>query len=237
MRITTLLTGRIQTCADRESLFDLTLDLMRHVTEYDRVSIYKFDQDFNGEVLAERRTSSIESILGLRFPHWDIPSLARDIMKVLPLRLIESADQEQVPLLAASADLAPLNMTRGALRGVSGIHLQYLRSAEFTSTMTLSIVLQDQLWGMISFHHRQPRRPSPRLREILKGFLPIFCTKFLALQQVEMLERVRSMDAAVLETSKKNARIDTMLLTLVQPLFAIMQARGVVAVGEADIIQ
>ncbi|MCY4178727.1 MAG: hybrid sensor histidine kinase/response regulator, partial [Litoreibacter sp.] len=97
-------------------------------TGYDRVMVYRFDADFNGEVIAEARQRTLEPYLGLRFPHWDIPSQARDIMAKIPLRFISDVDAEPVPLMAAEPKLDPLDMTFVECRGVSKVHMHNLRT-------------------------------------------------------------------------------------------------------------
>ena len=44
---------------------------------FDRVMLYKFDDDGHGEVLAEEKLDDMESYLGLHFPESDVPQPAR----------------------------------------------------------------------------------------------------------------------------------------------------------------
>lgn len=180
----------INTCNTQAELFDATVDLMRHLSGYDRVVIYKFDQDYNGEVISEVKRASMESFLGLRFPSYDIPEQARAMMARLPVRFIEDVDQTPLPLLAAEADLPPLDISLANTRGVSKVHIEYLRNMGLRATMTLSILANDALWGVIAFHHRQPKIPAPKLREVLTRFLPIFSSKLQSLQQAELLGQI-----------------------------------------------
>jgi light-regulated signal transduction histidine kinase (bacteriophytochrome) len=178
LREQNFLINQIRSCEDEQSLFDLTTRLLRHLTGFDRVMIYKFDAEWNGSVLAEARRPSMEPYLGLRFPHWDIPSQARQIMARLPLRLISDVDQTTIPLVAANSELPPLDISYAHLRGVSPVHMQYLSNMGTVATMTLSVMLDDGLWGMISFHHSRPRiAPSPIRQILVNGVLPIFILK------------------------------------------------------------
>lgn len=184
---------------DAETLFAETLRLLKYMTGYDRVMVYRFDAEFNGEILAEERPRNMEAYAGLRFPHWDIPAQARALMAKLPLRFIEDIDQEPVPLRAHDAGAAPLDITLAASRGVSPVHMQYLRNMGVAATMTLSILVDDRLWGMISFHHRRPRVPSPRLREVLTSFIDMLAVKLKALQEQEVLAHIEEIDAAKID--------------------------------------
>ena len=50
---------------------------VRALTGFDRVMVYRFDRDWNGEVVAEDRRDDLEPFLGLRYPASDIPAQAR----------------------------------------------------------------------------------------------------------------------------------------------------------------
>ena len=181
-------------CGSQSALFKKTVGLLRHLTGYDRVMVYRFDSNFNGEIVAESCEREIESFLGLRFPHWDIPAQAREIMKKLPIRFISNVDQKPVQLVATDPDAMALDITQASCRGVSSIHMQYLRNMQTKATMTLSILVAGRLWGMISFHHRQAKIPPPKIREILTAFGEFFAMKVHAFQKEERLALVSYVD-------------------------------------------
>ncbi|WP_255371782.1 hypothetical protein [Cellulosimicrobium sp. CUA-896] len=61
------------------SLHELYDDAARHVralTGFDRVMIYRFDAEYNGEVVAEARREDLNSFQGLHYPASDIPPQA-----------------------------------------------------------------------------------------------------------------------------------------------------------------
>ena len=190
----------IQACKSQSELFNHATELLRQLTGYDRVMIYRFDPMFNGEVVAEARQRTMEPFLGLCFPQWDIPKQARAIMAQIPLRFIEDVDQQPVSLLAPDTAAPALDITLAECRGVSTVHMEYLRNMGVKATMTLTIKVDDGLWGMISFHHRRPRIPAAKIRELLGTFSEIFCTKLTILQQQEQLRLVQKIDALKDET-------------------------------------
>ncbi len=189
------LISKVESCKTEEDLFSTTVRLMRNLTGYDRIMIYRFDRDFNGEVLAEERKSRLESFLNLRFPHWDIPEQARAMMLKSPLRFISDVDQAPVPLIARDDDPQPLDISHAASRGVSPIHLQYLRNMGSQATLTLHIESDGALWGIISFHHSSPRVPAPDLRELLKQFRHVFSSKLRVLRQDARIGLIARVDA------------------------------------------
>lgn len=188
------LVREVQSCEVGKPFFDQTTKLLRHLSGYDRVMIYKFDAQFNGEVLAEACPKSMQPFVGLRFPQWDIPAQAREIMCKLPLRFIMDVDQVPVPLQAGNATLPPLDITLADCRGVSPIHLEYLRNMGTRASMTLSVVVEGALWGIISFHHRRCRVPSQTLRDVLVAFQDLFSTKLASIRKQAQLDMVRKTD-------------------------------------------
>jgi PAS domain S-box-containing protein len=142
--------------------------LFRHLTGYDRVMVYRFDEDWHGEVVAEARRDDLEPYLGLHYPAADIPAQARQVFAVNPYRVILDVDYEPSPLEppADPATGAPLDLSRSVLRSVSPVHLEYLRNMGVGSTMTLSLLREGRLWGLVACHHATPHALPVRLREI-----------------------------------------------------------------------
>lgn len=134
----------------------LLAETVRNLSGFDRVKVYKFDEDWHGEVIAESRTEEVPSYLGLHFPQSDIPKQARELYKRNKVRVIGDVNDPQVPLLELP-DLKPLDMSFSFVRSVSPIHLQYLRNMLVSSSMSLSLFQNKKFWGLIACHHRTPR--------------------------------------------------------------------------------
>ncbi len=199
--INTLL-GSIRQGSSEIELLDSVVDTLRSFTGFDRVLAFRFDQEFNGEIIAESKKSHCESFLGLRFPSWDIPSQARDIMKQVPVRFIANADDTQCSILANTrVDTpvdTPIDITYAHFRGVSPVHIEYLNNLGVKSTMSLAIVIDNELWGMLSFHHLRPRLPSTYIRavcSVIKNNIEdriALCIKNEKLQSSQRIESIRT---------------------------------------------
>ena len=133
---------------------------IRKMTGFDRVMIYQFGTDWTGTVVAEDRNDALPSYLDLRFPASDIPAQARELYRVNRLRLIPDVDYTPVailpPLNPATGD--PLDLSLSVLRSVSPVHLEYMRNMGTPCSMSISIIQDGQLWGLISCHHSSPKR-------------------------------------------------------------------------------
>jgi two-component system, chemotaxis family, sensor kinase Cph1 len=160
------LPGVLQRLAASTTLEQLSATLardVRAVTGFDRVMVYRFDPDWNGEVIAEARREDLEPFLDLRFPASDIPAQARALYTTNWMRLIPDAGYERVPLVPAADPRTgrPLDLSGAMLRSVSPVHLEYLANMGVVSSMSVSLIDRGRLWGLISCHHYAgPHRPS-----------------------------------------------------------------------------
>jgi two-component system, chemotaxis family, sensor kinase Cph1 len=138
---------------------------IRVLTGYDRALVYKFDAAWNGAVIAEDRNEVLPSYMDLRFPAEDIPAQARELYRLSRLRLIANADYVPSPVLpAAAADGQALDLSFAALRSVSPVHLEYMRNMGTWASMSVSIVVEGRLWGLISCHNAAARPVSAHIR-------------------------------------------------------------------------
>lgn len=134
----------------------ILIGVVKELTGFHRVMIYQFDQAFNGRVVSElvdpRATKDL--YMGLNFPASDIPKQARDLYRVNKVRLLYDRDQETARLVCKTIeDLEnPLDMTYAYLRAMSPIHLKYLSNMAVRSSMSISINVFDELWGLIACH-------------------------------------------------------------------------------------
>ena len=150
--------GRMQTTMGQLSFCTRIADEVRGITGLDRVMVYRFHPDFHGEVVAESRVAELESWLGLHYPAADIPKPARDIYQRIWIRPVPDAAGpliEMVPL--ANPDTGqPLPMTHCALRGASVMYTEYLANMDVAASLTMPILIEGALWGLIACHHRTP---------------------------------------------------------------------------------
>lgn len=142
---------------------------VRSIIGFDRVMIYRFDADWEGEVIAESRGEDETSYLGNRFPAGDIPPQARALYTQNRLRLV--SDVNAVPV----ALIPPINphtgqspdMSFAVLRAFSPVHIEYLRNMGVGASLSISILLDGHLWGLIACHHQQASRVAHPVHEIL----------------------------------------------------------------------
>ncbi|HQI19090.1 MAG TPA: GAF domain-containing protein, partial [Leptospiraceae bacterium] len=138
---------RVMMAQSSEDFFQRAAIELRSLTGYDRVMVYRFDEDFNGQVIAESHEQGMESYLGLHYPASDIPVQARELYRKNMIRTIVDVSYEPVGIV--SRDPAPLDMSYSYLRSVSPIHLEYLKNMGVAATLTVSIIVDNALWGLV----------------------------------------------------------------------------------------
>lgn len=151
--------------------------ILRDVTGFDRVMIYRFAEDGHGEVIAES-TVRDDSFLGLHYPASDIPEPARRHFRLNVIRSIPDVMAPPVPILthrgtiADASNEAAIDLTYGKLRGVAPVHVEYLGNMGVGASMSISLIANDDLWGLVACHHYGPLYlPWSRFRfcELLGG--------------------------------------------------------------------
>ncbi|MET0948091.1 MAG: ATP-binding protein [Pseudomonas sp.] len=141
-----------------ETLFDISVHEIQALTGYDRVMIYRFEPEGHGKVVAEALTGSLPSYHGLNFPGADIPAQARELYRLNWIRVIPDATYTPVPLvpLLRPATGQPLDMGFSTLRSVSPVHCEYLKNMGVRSSMSISLLDNGELWGLVACGHPEP---------------------------------------------------------------------------------
>jgi two-component system, chemotaxis family, sensor kinase Cph1 len=160
--------SRLQQTQTLAELSQQAVTEIRNITGLDRVMLYRFNEDASGHVIAESTGEESESFLGLRYPATDIPKQAKELYRLNLLRIIPDASYEPVslePKLNPKTG-APLDMSMSALRSVSPIHIEYLENMGVCASMSISLLRDHRLWGLIACHHNSPKRLSYETRTI-----------------------------------------------------------------------
>jgi len=159
---------RMQTSRDALELQQIAAESVRAITGFDRVMVYRFDAEWNGEVVAEDKRADLEPFLGLHYPASDIPEQARLLYTRNWLRFIADVAYAPSPLvpLADPDSGMPLDLSHAVLRSVSPIHIEYLRNMGVTASMSISLLRDGKLAGLVACHHYGgPHRVTYRIRE------------------------------------------------------------------------
>lgn len=149
------LVAALETTTDLQEACDLVVYELKRLLQIDGVMMYKFDADWNGTVISELKNDTLEPYLGVTFPASDVPRQARELYLKNPMRLIPDRSYTPSrlypvinPLTNAFTDLSAC-----FLRGVADVHLEYLTNMKVAASMSLRVIHNGKLWGLISCNH------------------------------------------------------------------------------------
>jgi light-regulated signal transduction histidine kinase (bacteriophytochrome) len=186
----------LQAARDLDGLCALAARQVRALSGFDRALVYRFDPAWNGHVIGEDRNEVLPSYLGLRWPASDIPRQARELYRLNRLRLIAAADYTPSPVLPAVNPLTggPLDLSLAGLRSVSPVHLEYMRNMGTGASMSVSIVVDGELWGLVSCHNRAPRTVALPEREACEFAVQMFAMQVSARSHAAQLAERETLD-------------------------------------------
>ncbi|MGB8373834.1 MAG: ATP-binding protein [Salegentibacter sp.] len=180
----TRILNKLRSSFSAQGLCKEAASLTREILGYDRVMIYRFDEEWNGEVIAEEKEAQLESWLGLHYPSTDIPAQSRKLFLKHRVRIISDVDYTPVPISPEISPVngKPLDLSRSGLRGVSPIHIEYLQNMGVGASLTAAIVVNGELWGLIACHHYSAKFIDYYQRESCR-FLAQMLSNELALKE------------------------------------------------------
>jgi light-regulated signal transduction histidine kinase (bacteriophytochrome) len=155
--------NRLSSSDELNQLLKHTAEVIHELTGFDRVMIYKFHEDNHGEVVAEKVREGVDQFMGLHYPASDIPAPARSVFLETWVRMI--SDVHYTPIAIRASEKDPFDLGKTLLRAVSPIHVQYLKNMDVGASLTISIIVEDKLWGLIACHHLEAKYAPKALRD------------------------------------------------------------------------
>ncbi|MBO0664105.1 GAF domain-containing protein [Jiella sp. MQZ9-1] len=163
--------ARIQRCDFTTAVFRECVRQLRAVTGFDRVMLYRFAESGSGAVVAESLNRNLEPFLGLNYPATDIPRQARQLYLRNRIRIIADVDSQNIDIVPQTDPSgAPLDLSLSVTRAVSPIHVEYLKNMGVHASLSISVVIDDKLWGLFALHNYTPRLLSMEMRSTMELF-------------------------------------------------------------------
>lgn len=225
-------------------LADASARIIRDVTGFDRVMIYKFAEDKHGEVIAES-TNRPDSFLGLHYPASDIPDPARRHFTLNVMRSIPDIRGEHIPIISksgagADAESAnPLDLTFSKLRAVAPVHIEYLSNMGVGASLSISLITNNQLWGLVACHHYDTRLvSSSRLRfaELLGGTTSALLQSIGNTTQLRKSIKAEKTAFRIEQQARSGAMLRDLIEEQASELMELIDAHGLVLVLDGDLI-
>ena len=211
--------------------------LIREIMAYDNVMIYRFDENWDGQVIAQSRCDAATDYLGAHFPASDIPPQARALYTHNLVRVLTDVDAPTVafiPTLNPHTNV-PLDLSSSSLRSLSPIHLKYLRNMGTAATMTISLLQNGKLWGLIACHHLTPKRISVALRETAYLISKMIASKLVMLELAKKHSLTNKfLDINVQIVSLLSKLSKNMYKDLLPELMSLLNATGIIVVVDGE---
>lgn len=184
-----------------DDLLQVATEELQALTGFDRVMAYRFRHDHSGDVVAESRVPTLDAYRGRRYPASDIPAQARRLYVVNTLRLIADVRSAAVPLRQLGSE--PLDLSASVLRSVSPIHIEYLSNMGVGASMSISLVVNGQLWGLLACHHMAPLQVPYSVRmacDVMAQLLAANIQGALARAQAQRLSDMAGLHTRLMES-------------------------------------
>lgn len=204
---------------------------LKNKSGFDKVMIYRFDENWNGHVVAEEMEPGMESYLGFTFPASDIPKQARDLYLKNAYRYIPDVNYEPVklyPVINPETNTF-LDISDCNVRGVSSVHLEYLRNMNVSASMSTRIIRDGRLWGLIACHHRTARPMNYRMCAIFELLSTVLSSKISALENAEKLSNDNiqaSIYTSIVEETYRSGNLISALLAEKGSVLDLFHATG-----------
>ena len=231
---------KIQNTHALDELCGVLVKEVRKITGLDRVMVYRFDAEGAGEVVAEAVREDLEPYLGLRYPDTDIPKQAKYLYTLNYIRLIPNVNYEPVGLTPQFNPLTqkPLDMSMSILRSVSPLHTEYLDNMGVAASMSISLVQNGRLWGLIACHHNTPKLVPYRIRTACEFIGQVVSSELAAKEDNQDLDykmKLKSIQSRFVSRISQAEELKTSLMQNYDDLLELVGAEGVALLLDEEI--
>jgi two-component system, chemotaxis family, sensor kinase Cph1 len=228
---------RIHRSETTASACEILATEIRQLTGFDRVMVYRFDPDWNGEVIAEDKAANAHSYRGHAFPASDIPAQARALYTRNTVRLIPDTNYIPSPLVPALTG-RPIDLSSVMLRSISPVHLEYLANMGVVSSMSVSIVRDGRLWALVACHHSSPRYLPHRVLqgcELMAQAIAWYLDADERKLAAACVATVRHLEAGLAGLADGKLDYRYRLKSIAPALLALTASQGLAICGDQDV--
>ncbi len=231
---------KIQKAPTLVSMCEVVVKEVRKITGFDRVMVYQFNEEGAGRVIAEDHADGLTPYLGLHYPATDIPKQAKQLYTLNWLRIIPDSTYEPVALVPAHDPLDnPTDLSLSVLRSVSPLHLEYLNNMGVGASMSISLIRDQKLWGLIACHHCTPRYVPYSVRTICEFVGQVMSVELGTKENYEDLDykmALKSLSSKFVESLSQSKNFLDGLVQMDSSLLDLVGATGVAICAGEQII-
>ncbi len=235
------ITRRILNSPDLDHTLAVTAAEVRDFLQVDRVKIYQFHSNGDGQVIAESIDQHrLPSLLGLNFPADDIPPEARELFMRARMRSIVNVADSQIGqgflIDPETGESLPESLQ---FRPVDPCHQEYLTAMGVQSSLVVPICHKGDLWGLLVAHHAQAWSAAA---EVVEGMQMVVDQLSVAIAQADLWQQANikaQREAQINQISQRLYPSDQMDLptALADAVTALQGCGGRLYVDEAALIR
>ncbi len=231
---------KMQNAFNLQELCQIIVEQIQTLTGFDRVMVYRFDADESGHVIAETKRDDLSAFLGLHYPQTDIPKPARRLYKLNLLRLIPDIDYQPVELPPNPETHQPFDLSYSVLRSVSPIHIDYLKNMKVQASMSISLIQNQSLWGLIACHHYSPKYVPYEFRTICEFLAQVMSLEIASKEENQDLDYKQSLKMIQPKLIESLCKTDDWVEGLAadpKSLLNLVGSQGVILCAEGELTQ
>lgn len=221
---------KIQAVFTVEELLTLSAQGMRSVVNVDRVMIYQFQKAGHVKVVAEDKEPGCRSFLGHCYPSSHLSEHARTAHTTRNFKIFyDIANQPTLEQDPMTREIG--NLSLAGMKCMSPAHVKFLDTMDVKFCMSVSIIIDQQLWGLIVYHHHSDQSVTHSIRVSCELLGHIISSKFmniLNLLRHQETESYRSNMATVVDSLIGSDNWKEVLIKEAPNLCRIFNATGLV---------
>ncbi len=204
------LIGRIRQNSETAGVFKSTTQEVRRLLDCDRVVMYRFNEDWSGEFIAESAANNLKSILGQGFS-----------AEMGNCHSLTSLRPGGMPMDSRDVRIADVSIKNGRDYNRSGFFLDDVRAynlpADFLAAMEdigtraymmTAVFVGDKLWGMLAAYHGTVRPWGDEDRQLLAQ---IATQCGVALQQAEYVAQLQNQTKKLAESAERERSVGNLI--------------------------
>jgi light-regulated signal transduction histidine kinase (bacteriophytochrome) len=222
---------------NEKEIWDQLLGTLFNIINYDRIMVYKFMEDGSGKVIAEKTNDNLESYMGLHYPESDIPRQARELYRKKRKRIFSNVHSEPVKILSKTID--KIDLTFSSSRAMSPVHGQYIKNSGASSSFSVSIIIDDKLWGLVTCQNSEPKHIDLEDRVQAGIFTVLASNAYSSFKSKKELEYRLDLSLKASQLKSEFLKHNTLFESLVENKSAIRnlpEADGLAVVSENYIV-
>lgn len=218
------------------NLMEIVPKEIQYLSGFDRVQVYKLDQVMTGEIIAEtvRPDSGMDSYLNYFFPAEDISFETCEQYCVNTVHVVPDTQYE--PSILIGEDIK-VDLSNCAFASASASHIHHLHENGIGASLTISIVCNGRLWGLIVCHHPTGRIVHHWLRsycEVVGKLISLKISAFEDSAQRDLKEKLRRFFDTMRQNPTRES-FEAELLKSAPTILEIFDGKGLALLNKDDI--